>query len=312
MPANNECRIPPASELATWGAKAQATGGLRRYVQYDAVTASTDLTKLCGLPVVDLTTGPVSSVTRIRPDTAGGGVKYFKMLFQMSGCSTVSQNERTSRLGAGDLGIIDATRPVHVSSDKEGCLIGLHLPRQQLIAHLGFEPQGGLCWKGESTLAGRLLTQLVRDTIADDEVASESAQDFLRLAIYNLVGALFSASELPQHVSPRDKLFLRVCHIIKRDFSNPDVGPAEVAAEAGISVRYVQKIFAMRGATHGKYLKSLRLDHAAYLLDRRTGSRAHTPLVEIAWACGYRDYAHFARNFRSRFGHTPGSFNTRP
>jgi len=31
------------------------------------------------------------------------------------------------------------------------------------------------------------------------------------------------------------------------------------------------------------------------------------PLSEIAYACGFRDYAHFARRFRKRFGHSPGA-----
>jgi AraC-like DNA-binding protein len=30
-------------------------------------------------------------------------------------------------------------------------------------------------------------------------------------------------------------------------------------------------------------------------------------LSEIAYACGFRDYTHFARRFRHRFGHVPGA-----
>jgi len=31
------------------------------------------------------------------------------------------------------------------------------------------------------------------------------------------------------------------------------------------------------------------------------------PLSEIAYACGFRDYVHFARRFRKRFGYSPGA-----
>jgi AraC-like DNA-binding protein len=31
------------------------------------------------------------------------------------------------------------------------------------------------------------------------------------------------------------------------------------------------------------------------------------PLSEIAYACGFRDYTHFARKFRQRFGYSPGA-----
>jgi AraC-like DNA-binding protein len=31
------------------------------------------------------------------------------------------------------------------------------------------------------------------------------------------------------------------------------------------------------------------------------------PLSEIAYVCGFRDYTHFARGFRQRFGTSPGA-----
>jgi AraC-like DNA-binding protein len=49
------------------------------------------------------------------------------------------------------------------------------------------------------------------------------------------------------------------------------------------------------------------LDHAARLLDRRAALGANQPLSDIAYACGFRDYAHFAKKFRQRFGHAPGA-----
>ncbi len=45
--------------------------------------------------------------------------------------------------------------------------------------------------------------------------------------------------------------------------------PCDVAAEARISLRYLQKLFTMRNSTCGHFIHSLRLDHAARLLQRR-------------------------------------------
>jgi AraC family transcriptional regulator, positive regulator of tynA and feaB len=79
-----------------------------------------------------------------------------------------------------------------------------------------------------------------------------------------------------------------------------------VAARAGISLRYLQKLFTQRGSTCSELIYSLRLDHAARLLGRRESLRNGQPLSEIAYACGFRDYTHFTRKFRHRFGHPPG------
>ena len=127
----------------------------------------------------------------------------------------------------------------------------------------------------------------------------------MHLAAYDLLGALFAPSD-PLPVSlPRDKLFKRVCAIIKDRLSDPELGPAQVAAEAGISLRYLQKLFTARGSTCSHFIHSHRLDRAARLLRRRMSLNTGQPLSEIAYACGYSDYNHFLRKFRRRFGHSP-------
>jgi len=233
----------------------------------------------------------------------------YKLLFQVTGQSTLVQDERITKLAAGDLGLIDVTLPTSfVPHGETGRWIGVHLPRQPLIAQLGFEPHGGLCWRSDA-LPVRLLRHFLAETVEEAEAALDSSEVYVQLAVYNLIGALFGSSDLSSHFSPRDKLFVRVCGIIKRHFSDPNVGSVEVAGEAGISVRYLQKLFAMRGTTFSHFIKALRLDHAAQLLDRQRTTGL--PLSEVAHACGYRDYSHFTRDFRARFGHTPGAFRGR-
>jgi AraC-like DNA-binding protein len=76
----------------------------------------------------------------------------------------------------------------------------------------------------------------------------------MQLAVYDLVGALFAPSD-PWPVSRHaDKLFARICGVIKDGFSDADFGPVEVAAEAGISLRYLQKLFTERGSTCSEFI----------------------------------------------------------
>jgi len=128
----------------------------------------------------------------------------------------------------------------------------------------------------------------------------------MRLVVYDLLGALYAP---PARLGSRhnDKLFARVCGIIKGRFADTDISPREVAAETGISLRYLQKLFTVRGSTCGRYISSLRLDHAARLIERRALMKTAQPLSDIAYACGFRDYTYFARGFRQRFGTAPGA-----
>lgn len=308
MSTSSEIKIASTSEYETWRVRAprsKCQSGSN--IASDPSVSVVRFVKLCGFAAVDIPTVDIICAQRTHWDAREDGMNDFKLLLQVSGTSTLVQDDRSTKLSAGDLGLIDVTRPIRLDPQSEsGRWIGLHFPRRSLISHLGFEPRGGWCWRGDM-LPSRLLGRFIMEAIQDRGVASDSAEFYLQRAVYDLVGALFDSSELSRHFSSSDKLFARLCSIAKRCLSDPNVGQAEVAAEAGISVRYLQKIFAARGTTFGHFLKSLRLDHAAQLLRQQTSYKTSLPLTEVAYACGYRDYAHFARNFRARFGRAPGA-----
>jgi AraC family transcriptional activator of tynA and feaB len=244
-------------------------------------------------------------VERTHRDVRFDGMEHYYAIFQMAGQSTVVQNDQAVELAVGDVALVDAARPVtYVSEKTNGQWLSLQLPRQSLISHLGFEPEGGLCGHSE-TPAGRLCFSLIQDPVNECDSSPASAEPYMRLAIYDLLGALFAAPDLSTIASHTDKLFKRVCGIIKDRFAEPDFGPCEVAAEAGISLRYLQKLFTARGSTCTHFIHSVRLDHAARQLHRRGLLNTSQPISEIACASGFSNYTHFARQFRRRFGHPP-------
>jgi len=143
-------------------------------------------------------------------------------------------------------------------------------------------PQACLYGRG-GTVAARVLRQLVLDGIGGEESTAAMAGPHMRLALYDLLGALFALSD-PGPVSRHaDRLFARIRSVIKDRCADPDFGPAEVAAETGISLRYVQKLLTARGSRGAS-------------LERRASLVTGQHLSEIAHACGFRDYAHFARS----------------
>src|SRR5262245_3734835 len=237
-------------------------------------------------------------------DVRCDGSDHYLMLFQVGGQTAMTQIDQAAQLAAGDVALVDTARPVtYLSRFSSPEWLTLRLPRKPVRSHLGFEPQGGV--SRQRTRANRLLFDLIRD--ADMEAESSSAEIYMQFAVYDLVGALFAPSDPRSLPRGSDKLFQRICGVIKDGFSDPDFGPVEVAAETGVSLRYVQKLLTERGTTCSEFIYSSRLDHAAHLLHRRALLDTGQPLSEIAYACGFRDYAHFARRFRKRFGYSPGA-----
>jgi AraC-like DNA-binding protein len=278
-------------------------GWIRQVNVYGVAAAAIKIQ--CGLAAVDHGSNAYRFV-RTRYAVRPPDMDWYGAICQLAGRSAVTQNEHTVQLAVGDVGLFDARRTFTRLSDSGSQWFAIYLPRQPLISHLGFEPQACLYGRG-GTRAARVLRQLVLEGISDEESTAAPADPHMRLALYDLLGALFAPSD-PGPVSRHaDRLFARIRSIIKDRCADPDFGPAEVAAETGISLRYVHKLLAARGCTCSELVYSMRLDYAAHLLERRASLGTGQHLGEIAYACGFRDYAHFARRFRHRFGHPPGA-----
>jgi len=244
-------------------------------------------------------------VERSYRDVRCDGADHYLVVFQVAGQSAMNQIDQEAHLTVGDVALVDTARPVsYLSRFRSTQWLTLRLPRKSVRSHLGFEPLGGVGRHG--TRISRLLFDLIHDV--DREPTRSPANLYTQLAVYDLVGALFAPSDPRSLTRGSDKLFQRICGVIKDGFSDPDFGPVEVAAEAGLSLRYVQKLLTERGTTCSEFIYSSRLDHAAHLLHRRALLGTGEPLSEIAYACGFRDYAHFARRFHRRFGYSPGAY----
>lgn len=75
----------------------------------------------------------------------------------------------------------------------------------------------------------------------------------------------------------------------------------ELAAEVGISVRQLERLFcAYLGRTPGHHYLDLRLRRARLLLHQTS-----LPIVDVAVASGFVSASHFARAYREHFGHSP-------
>jgi AraC family transcriptional regulator, positive regulator of tynA and feaB len=312
VPQSDNVGGTPLLDFETWRALLRSSCG--RNVEVTTPTAFAGWMRpfnACGLQAtsVKIRWGPAHCggsdhrVERSYRDFRCDGADHYLIMFQVAGQTVMTQIDQAAQLAVGDVALVDAARPVtYLSRFRSPQWLTLRLPRKSVRSHLGFEPQGVVSRQG--TRASRLLFDLIHD--ADMEAASSSADIYMQFAVYDLVGALFAPSDPRTLARGSDKLFQRICGAIRDGFSDPDFGPVEVAAEAGVSLRYVQKLLTQRGTTCSELIYSSRLDRAAHLLHRQALLGTGQPFSEIAYACGFRDYAHFARRFRKRFGYSPG------
>jgi AraC-like DNA-binding protein len=261
-----------------------------------------------GLPAFDAVAGNISRLERTARDVRLDGYDHYAVVLPLAGATALSQNERVVQLAPKDLALVDSTRPLDYFPRGDLRLLFFRLPRRMVISNLGFEPQGGLSSSG--TLAGRLILQLAAEIAEGEDPSSAHSNVHMQLAICDLLGVLFARPDGDLQSSSRhaERLFARVCSIVKDGFVDPDLTPSAVAATAGISLRYLQKLFTPRGTTCGQFIHTMRLDHAARLLQRRAVCSTRLPLNDIAFVAGFRDYKFFSRKFRQRFGCGPSEY----
>lgn len=93
---------------------------------------------------------------------------------------------------------------------------------------------------------------------------------------------------------------LRVVERMERHVEQP-LAAAELAHEAGISLRQLERLFAAElGDTPQSYYLKLRLSHARRLLQQ-----TDMQVIAVAVACGFASAAPFSRAYKTQFGRTP-------
>lgn len=98
----------------------------------------------------------------------------------------------------------------------------------------------------------------------------------------------------------RAALLHRILQRMEAMLGDPDLGIGSLAADVGISPRYLRRLFAAEEMNFAATLKARRLErcHA----DLTSPLHAQLGISEIAFRWGFNDAAHFSRSFRERYG----------
>jgi AraC family transcriptional regulator, positive regulator of tynA and feaB len=172
MTSGSEFLIGPTSDYETWLTGIRSVGvfsfqGVESKVFKGSVRGS------CMWGIIALEAAfespSVSRFERMRRDPRLNSSDYYNAVFQISGRSTLIQNDRVTELAVGDIGFVDVARPVSLISGNISCRrLSLSMPRLPLISHLGLEPRSGMYRRG-ATPASRLLFRLVSDALGEGD-----------------------------------------------------------------------------------------------------------------------------------------------
>jgi AraC family transcriptional regulator len=146
-----------------------------------------------------------------------------------------------------------------------------------------------------------------RATVIAHEVSRELARPdaFTSLALEGLALELRAAAGRGREDAGREPRLAAVREMLAADLSSPP-SLAAVAEEVGLHPSHLARVFrAHHGESIGEYGRRLRLEWVAARL-----ACSDEGIASIAARAGFADQSHLTREFRRRFGVTPGRYRT--
>jgi len=260
------------------------------------------------LPSLDVSVvnSGAQSVMRTPGHIARSTDAYFLVGIQTAGRGVVRQDGRDAVLSVGDFALYDSTRPYQLLFDDAFEQIVLKLPGERLRSELrDTEALTATTVSGREG-AGHLLISMIR-TLREDIDALQPAS---ALAVANGVLSILVAGlqTLPAARSPGLSQLAafhlaRIKRRIDEQLADPALSVSSLAAQLGLSVSQIHRVFGSEPLTPAQYIWERRLE--ACSRDLREPRLAGRTVSEIAFGRGFNDAAHFSRVFRERFGSTP-------
>lgn len=255
-------------------------------------------------------------VARTSREIAHAPDDWFYLFHDPRGCCSVTQNGTEVTTRAGDVVLFSGADPFELVHAREPrfAVTTLLTRGETFRQRLGYAGTARPVVVSDHPAFGALVREAVRLFAQQSVQLSPDAAAALfdsTVEVARLACAPSSAAKASLE-SRSGLLFQLVSNHIERNFRNPQLDAAQIAAVHGVSPRYVHKLFEQHGPgrTLTKYVIDCRLAWAARrLADPRA---RHATVTDTAYEAGFSDLTHFYRTFRRRYGAAPGKFRAAP
>ena len=228
----------------------------------------------------------------------------------LDGSATMRDAKQELRLGDGELICGQGNVPVQLAFAGDNRTLIVQVPHSELTARLktpvGTAPRKIATDSGTARIFAGMLRSLA-DTIND--ISTDQARPVELAFPEFLVTSLLDNAPpkaLGGAAGMRAALLERIFQTIEIRLSDPDLNYQQVAAEHGISPRYLQKLFESINDSFGHYVKVRRLERCR--LDLRSPLHVQKSISDILFEWGFNDSASFSRAFREQYGVSPREY----
>jgi AraC-like DNA-binding protein len=219
------------------------------------------------------------------------------------GAAHLTQGRRENEVKACEGIVLDNTKLGRLCVQEASRVWCLTIPRNA-IARLRPNVNRLAGTKLRDDLSLRLLFGYLEGTLAQ-ELGNHRATRLFGNHLVDLVALALAGEDeaLEDRDGIRAARVAAILQAIATQASDRGLNAASVAAQLGITPRYVHVLLEQSGQTFTQHVLQKRLEMAAALLSDDAGQERK--VADIALAVGFADLSHFNRAFRRHFGDTP-------
>ncbi|MDR6955474.1 AraC-like DNA-binding protein [Ancylobacter sp. 3268] len=230
---------------------------------------------------------------------AGHSLEYI-----VEGHLTIVSDEYHHAVGPGDLVFLRSEELLEYHASSPGSkTIGIHVP-WMLVEALAAGRVVALdrVFTGASGI-GACVVSLIQAVFRSHPHLSMADGVALQRSLAELIVQLGTAADEPFADGGRGRTLENLKAIATLSLDDPELTPAKVAAEAGMSVRTLHRVFQETGQTFWNWIRDRRLERCYGELT----TLSPRSITEVAFRWGFNDLSTFERSFRRRYGTSPRS-----
>jgi AraC family transcriptional regulator, positive regulator of tynA and feaB len=233
------------------------------------------------------------------------------LIIQLWGTTKFQQDGREAVVNIGDFALIDLKRPCAFRHADNGKYIAITLDRRDLEARLGPLSRWTARRVDGNAGTGALASTFVRALPDQMNSLSDQSQFVIASQLIDLVALAFKELEGTGfvHSSARLASLLRLKSVVEGKLPDSSATCEEIAAAAGISVRYANQLLDAEGTSLQKLLYAKRLERCSAAL--ADPAQSYRQISDIAFSWGFADVSHFGRLFKAMTGMSPREYRKR-
>ncbi|WP_305565450.1 helix-turn-helix domain-containing protein [Polaromonas sp.] len=269
-----------------------------------SVRGGTESTRLGGQDAV-IVSQNINRISRdaqcIRRDP---GENYF-LIFQDHGRAVMCQESTQFQMKPGDVALIDSTKPSDfIYAGLRSQQISVHLPRDEMRLRFGTKIQSTLGILKQDALGLAMRAILVKMLEPANHESGHLKEAFM--AVFGSFLHERYGHGVPARLRGNHTLLSAALQQISLRFPDPAFNAVSLATTLNVPPRSLQRLFQSLGETPSRSILNTRLSASHDRLKLQVGS-LHTRLVSsVAYGCGFNDLSFFYREFRKKYGVTPG------